>query len=75
LQARPTLLLSAPAPIALTITLKSDNPGVASVPASVTIPAGSNSISIPVMPLASGTTVIHATAPNLPETTLAVTVP
>jgi len=73
-QTRPTLLLSAPAPSNLTITLTSDHPGVASVPASVVIPAGSTSVTVPVTALSPGTAVIRATSTSVGSTTLAVTV-
>ena len=73
-QIRPTLLLSAPAPGNLTVTITSDNPAIAAVPASVVIPANATGVTVPVTPVGSGVTIVHASAPNLAETTLIVTV-
>jgi hypothetical protein len=75
-QARLTLNLSAPAPVGgVTVNLSSDNPGVATVPATVTIPANNTSVNVPVTGVAVGATLIHASAlPNVPDTTISVTV-
>ena len=68
-------VLSAPTPSALTLTVSSDNPGVASVPPSVTIPANGSNAAVPVTGVAAGSTVIRVSAPpNLVEKTLNVTV-
>jgi trimeric autotransporter adhesin len=70
-----TLTLSGPAPAALAVNLSSSNTGVATVPGSVTIPAGATSVAVPVTAVANGLAVIHASAlPSLPETTASVTV-
>ena len=76
-QARLTLNLSAPAPAGgLTVNLSSDNPGVATVPLQATIPANGTSVTISVTGVATGSTLIHASAlPNVPDTTAIVTVP
>jgi hypothetical protein len=75
-QDRLTLNLAAPAPAAgLTVNLSSTNPGVANVPATVTIPANSTSVIVPVTGVAAGSTSIHASAlPNVPDTIISVTV-
>jgi pseudomonalisin len=68
--------LSAPAPAAgLTINLSSDNPAVASVPATVTFVAGTTIVSATVWAVGPGATLIHASAlPNIADTTVSVTV-
>jgi hypothetical protein len=59
----------------VTVNLSSDNPGVATVPATVTIPANNTSVNVPVTGVAVGATLIHASAlPNVPDTTISVTV-
>jgi hypothetical protein len=70
------LSLSAPAPAGgLTIQLASDNPAVASVPATVAFPANATSVSLPISGVAAGETTIHAGAPpNLAATSIKVTV-
>ena len=71
------LIMSAPAPTGgVTINLSSSNPSVATVPATVTIPATSNNTSVMVTGLTIGTTVIHASSAsfNLPDTTATITV-
>ena len=75
-QDRLTLNLSAPAPVGgVTVNLSSDNPGVAAVPATVTIPANAISVIVPVTGVAAGSTLIHASAlPNVPDTVASVTV-
>jgi hypothetical protein len=74
-QFRPILTVSAPAPPGdLLIMLKSDNVKVATVPASILIPAGSNSVTVHVSCVAPGTTLIHANAvPFVPDVTASVT--
>jgi hypothetical protein len=62
-EGRPALTLSGPAPEALTILLSSPVPDV-SVPASVVIPAGSTSVTVPVIGLSTGATVVEAAAGN-----------
>src|ERR1039458_7009065 len=71
-----TLTLSSPAPSSgVTVNLSSSNTSVATVPATVTIPGGSTSVSVPVTSIAAGTATIHASSlPNLPDTTATVTV-
>jgi hypothetical protein len=75
-QDRLTLFLSSPAPAGgVAVNLSSDNPSVATVNATVTIPAGTTSVIVPVTGVAAGSTVIHANAmPNVPDTTASVTV-
>jgi hypothetical protein len=75
-QERLILNLSAPAPIGgLTVNLSSDNPSVATVQATVTIPANITSVIVPVNGVAVGSTLIHASAlPSVPDTTVSVTV-
>jgi hypothetical protein len=56
-----TLTLSGPAPAGgLTVSLTSGNTAIATVPASVTFPAGKTSVSVPVTGIATGTTTIIA---------------
>ena len=70
-----TLNLSAAAPTGgLTVNLSSSNPAVASVPATATFTAGSNSVSVPVTALTPGPAVIHASGTNIPDATANVTV-
>ncbi len=70
-----TLLLSAPLSTSLTVNLSSDNPAVASVPATITIPANTTSASIRITGVAAGSTTIHANAlPSIPDTTATVKV-
>jgi hypothetical protein len=70
------LNLSAPAPAGgLTIQIFSDDPNVATVPATVTFPANATSLNVPITGVGVGATVIRASAlPNLAETTMRVTV-
>lgn len=58
-----TATISATTASTVSVALTSSNPSVATVPASVNIPAGSLSASFPVNPLAIGTTNITATLP------------
>ncbi|MBV8818395.1 MAG: hypothetical protein JO022_08575 [Acidobacteriaceae bacterium] len=75
-QGRLTLMLSAPiSATALTVNLKSDNPAVATVPATVTFGPGATSAIVTITGVAPGTTVIHASAlPNIADTTVTITV-
>jgi hypothetical protein len=68
--------LSAPAPAAgLTINLSSDNPAVASAPATVTFAAGAAIARVSVRAVGTGATLIHANAlPDIADTTISVTV-
>jgi hypothetical protein len=60
-QARVTLSLSGPAPAGgVTVNLSSDNPAVATVPSTVTIPANTTSVVVPITGVAAGSTTIHA---------------
>jgi hypothetical protein len=69
------LLLSGPAPAGgLTINLSSDNPLVASVPASVFVGAGQTSAPVSVNGVAVGSTTLRASAPGISETTASITV-
>ena len=68
-------MLSGPTPTAVTLTVRSDNPAVAKVPASVTIPANASMAVVPVEGVAAGNTVIHADAlPDIAESTVSITV-
>jgi len=70
-----TLTLSAPAPAGgLTINVKSDNPVVATVPATVALAAGATTATVPVTGAGAGSTVIRASAANVAEATANVTV-
>jgi hypothetical protein len=67
-------VLPAPAPSALTIGLTSDNPGVATVPSTVTIPANTTTLTVPVTGAGAGSTTIRMTSPHMPEKTVSITV-
>ena len=70
-----TLTLSGPAPAGgLAVTFKSSNGSIASVPSTLTIPANTNSIAVPVTALATGSTVVTASAAGLQDATATVTV-
>ena len=70
-----TLSASAVAPTGgFKITLTSANPSEASVPATITIPAGSSSVSVPIKGVAAGSTTIQATAPGAIAGSAAITV-
>ncbi len=71
-----TLNLSSPAPTGgILVNLSSSNTSVATVPATVLIPGGATSVSVPVTSIAAGAATIHASAlPNLADTTATVTV-
>ncbi|HEV3333743.1 MAG TPA: PKD domain-containing protein [Bryobacteraceae bacterium] len=68
------LMLSGNAPAGgLTVNLTSDNPAVATVPATITIPAGQTEVQVYVTGVANGTTTIHASLlPFIPDTTATV---
>lgn len=67
--------LSWPTPTAITLAVSSDNPAVAKVPASVTIPSNGTTAVVPVSAVAGGMAVIHIGAlPDIPETTATITV-
>jgi hypothetical protein len=70
------LTLSTPAPAnGLTINLSSDNPAVATVPATATFPPGSIAVRVAVTGVSTGSTLIHANAlPNIADATASVTV-
>jgi hypothetical protein len=70
-----TLVLSTPAPAnGLTVNLHSDNTGIATVRASVTFAPGANTVPVLVTGVAAGSTLIHASAPNISDGTINVTV-
>ena len=70
-----TLTLSGPAPAAgLTVNLSSNNPAVATVPATVTFAAAATSVSVPVTGVAVGSTTINASATAIANTAAAVNV-
>jgi hypothetical protein len=75
-QGRLTLTLSGLAPAAgLTVNLSSDDPGVAIVPATATIPPNASSVVVPVTGVAPGSTLIHASdLPNVLFATASLTV-
>src|ERR1017187_7029467 len=74
-QIRLTLSETYPAlPGGLTVSLSSDNPAVATVPPTVTIPANATSVSVPVTGVSFGTTIIHVSgAPNATDAAASVT--
>lgn len=71
-----SMSLSSTAPAGgLSFNLSSSNPGVATVPASVTVPANSSGVSVPVTSVGPGTTIIHSSAlPGYGDTTTTVIV-
>jgi len=70
-----TLTLAAALSVDLTVNLSSDNPGVATVPASVTLRANTTSVSVRVTAVGGGSATIHANGlPMIPDTTATVTV-
>jgi hypothetical protein len=70
-----TLDISAPAQTGgLTFTLVSKNPGIATVPQSVTIPQGQTSVAVPVTGVLDGSTSISADSPGVATATLFITV-
>jgi len=68
--------LPATAPLTgLTITLRSDNPAAATVPATVTFVANTSIVAVPITAASAGSAVIHASAPPyLADTTVTVNV-
>ena len=71
-----SLILSSPAPAGgLVFNVSSSNPGVASVPASVTVLAGNTSVAVPVTSVTPGSAVVHASSlPSFGDTTANITV-
>ena len=71
-----TLNLSAPAPaFGYTISVSSNNSGVASVPSNVIFPPNATSVNVPVTGVSIGSTTLHASAfPTLADTTANITV-
>jgi hypothetical protein len=71
-----SLTLSSAAPTGgLVFNLSSSNPGVATVPASVSVAANTSGVAVPVTSVAPGTTVIHSTSlAGFAETTANVVV-
>src|ERR1035437_2424184 len=70
-----TLNLSGPAPASgLVVNISSSNLAIVTVPTSVTIAATKTSVTVPVTGIAVGTSVIHASAPALADTTATVNV-
>ena len=70
-----SLTLSAPAvPGGFTVNLSSDNPAVASVPATITFSAGQTVVQVPVTGAGAGSTTIRASAPGVPEVSKAIQV-
>lgn len=64
-----------PAPVAINLAARSDNAAVASVPASVTIPAGGTTAIVPVSGLSVGTTAVHiGQLPDVLEATVGINV-
>jgi hypothetical protein len=66
--------LSAPASSGLVVSLSSNNPAVATVPASVSFAAGATTVSVPVTGVAAGSATIIASATGIASTTASVTV-
>ena len=70
-----SLAISAPAPPGgITFTLSSDSPAIATVPASITVPAGATSVPIAITGVSAGTTTIRADSPGITEATGTVNV-
>jgi hypothetical protein len=69
-----TLNLSAPAPAALTVSMTSGNPAVATVRATVSFAPGASSVSVPVTGVSAGSVTITTSAPNIASATASVTV-
>lgn len=69
-----SLSLGPQSPAGLTATLVSSDPSVASVPATVVVPANSYNVSVPVKALTAGSTIVTATVPGFGTSTLRVTV-
>jgi hypothetical protein len=70
-----SLTISAPAPPGgIAFTLSSDDPTIATVPSTVTVPAGATSIPIAITGVANGSTTIRADSPGIAEATGTVNV-
>jgi hypothetical protein len=70
-----TLNISAPAPAGgITFTLSSDNPAVATVPASVTVVQGGTSVPVAITGIGAGSTTIRADSAGITEATGTVNV-
>jgi hypothetical protein len=69
-----TLILSAPAPVAVAATLSSNNAGVFTVPSTVAIPAGATSATVQVTGVAPGSATLAASVPNFGSASVPVTV-
>ncbi|MEO8371032.1 MAG: Ig domain-containing protein [Candidatus Solibacter sp.] len=70
-----TLTLSGPAPVTgLTVSLSSSNQVVATVQSTATFTSGSTTVNVPVTVLAAGTTVLHASGLNIPDSAATLTV-
>src|SRR5262249_58149772 len=68
-------VLSWPTPAPLTLSVSSDQPSVAAVPATVVIPANGTTAYVPVTALSGGTTAIHVGAlPNVAESVVNIVV-
>jgi hypothetical protein len=68
-------VLSWPTPAPLTLSVSSDQPPVAAVPATVVIPANGTTAYVPVTALSGGTTAIHVGAlPNVAESVVNIVV-
>ena len=69
------LAIASPAPAGgLVVSLSSTNTAVATVPPTVTFAAGVTSVNVPVTSVGTGSAVIHASGPTLPDTTASITV-
>ena len=67
--------LSGASPNAVTLSVRSDNPAVASVPSTATIPAGGTTAVVPITGVGVGTTVVHVSAlPDISEYAVTVNV-
>jgi len=67
-------LVGTPSNTAITVNLSSSAPGVATVPATVTLPANATSAMVTVTGVTPGTATIHASAQNIPDATAVITV-
>lgn len=70
-----TFSLSGPVPTSITFSAMSGDPGIATVPSTITVPPGSRNVTVPVSAIAVGTSVIHLSAPPyVSESTVVVTI-
>lgn len=69
-----TLALTPPSPASVIIALTSSDPGVATVPATIVIPANASSVIVPVTIVGNGSAIIHASSATLAATTAKVDV-